>query len=223
MYGHNWWDVDPVVKKQRQNEAMKTLSEEPVTMQETKASGGKIPTNADTEIDTEKNDIEFLLNVVVKRLPKAKDVKIEKLHSSLLSCYNALKDAMDAPNEKRWLFHGTSEEVVSNIVAEGFNRSFCGKNATVFGKGVYFALDIHYSSHSVYSPPNAHGRKHIIASKVLVGDFCQGKYDQVAPDFKPNSTKRFDTTVNDEQYPTIYVAYKDMQAQPDYLITFVLR
>ena len=41
--------------------------------------------------------------------------------------------------ERRWLFHGTDTETASKIVAQGFNRSFCGKNMTQYGKGVYFA------------------------------------------------------------------------------------
>jgi len=43
--------------------------------------------------------------------------------------------------ERVWLFHGTDEDTVEKIVQQGFNRSFAGKNATVYGKGVYFARD----------------------------------------------------------------------------------
>ena len=43
--------------------------------------------------------------------------------------------------ERVWLFHGTDEDTVKKIVQQGFNRSFAGKNATAYGKGVYFARD----------------------------------------------------------------------------------
>ena len=43
--------------------------------------------------------------------------------------------------ERAWLFHGTDEDTVEQIVQNGFNRSFAGKNATLYGKGVYFARD----------------------------------------------------------------------------------
>jgi hypothetical protein len=33
--------------------------------------------------------------------------------------------------ERRWLWHGTNVEVMDKIMQQGFNRSFCGKNATV--------------------------------------------------------------------------------------------
>ena len=36
---------------------------------------------------------------------------------------------------RRWLFHGTDEDTVPKITQNGFNRSFCGKNATAYGKG----------------------------------------------------------------------------------------
>ena len=41
--------------------------------------------------------------------------------------------------EKR-LFHGTEKATIPKI-----NRSFCGKNATAYGKGVYFAVGASYS------------------------------------------------------------------------------
>ena len=41
--------------------------------------------------------------------------------------------------EKYWLWHGTHPDALSKIVAQGFNRSFAGKNAVVYGRGVYFA------------------------------------------------------------------------------------
>ena len=40
-----------------------------------------------------------------------------------------------------WLFHGCPGDIVPKILQQGFNRSFCGKNATFYGKGVYFARD----------------------------------------------------------------------------------
>ena len=36
--------------------------------------------------------------------------------------------------ERKWLFHGTNSEVLPKIIQQGFNRSFCGKNATVYRK-----------------------------------------------------------------------------------------
>jgi len=63
--------------------------------------------------------------------------------------------------ERIWLFHGTDEGTVPKIVQQGFNRAFCGKNATMYGKGVYFARDAAYSAGRTYSRPNANGEQHI--------------------------------------------------------------
>ena len=48
--------------------------------------------------------------------------------------------------EKRWLFHGTSADTVPKIIQQGFNRGFAGKNATAYGRGVYFAKNSSYSA-----------------------------------------------------------------------------
>ena len=52
--------------------------------------------------------------------------------------------------EKR-LFRGTEKATIPKI-----NMSFCGKNATAYGKGVYFAVDASYSI-DIYSCPDSQG------------------------------------------------------------------
>merc|ERR1719487_1056850 len=50
----------------------------------------------------------------------------------------------DAEIERMWFFHGSDADTLMNkISAQGFNRSFAGKNATMYGKGVYFARGAH--------------------------------------------------------------------------------
>ena len=46
-------------------------------------------------------------------------------------------DRIEAP---LWLWHGCPLDIVPKIISRGFNRSFAGANATLYGKGVYFAL-----------------------------------------------------------------------------------
>ena len=58
-------------------------------------------------------------------------------------------------------------------VAYGFNRSFAGKNATVYGRGVYFARDASYSTSQTYSKPDSGGVQHMPAqsqSPALLAD-----------------------------------------------------
>ena len=52
-------------------------------------------------------------------------------------------------NEKR-LFHDTERDTIPKINRNSFNMFFCGKNATAYGKGVYFAVDVSYSIDDTY-------------------------------------------------------------------------
>lgn len=79
-------------------------------------------------------------------------------------CYREHKDAKGSAYqraidrfERKWLWHGTNAEVMDKILQQGFNRSFCGKNATAYGKGVYFARDAAYSAYRIYAVPDRNG------------------------------------------------------------------
>jgi hypothetical protein len=81
--------------------------------------------------------------------------------------------------ERSWLFHGTDNRVLDKILQQGFNRSFCGKNATLYGKGVYFARDASYSSCKTYAVPDSHGNQYVLACRVVVGEYCRGKVSHI--------------------------------------------
>jgi len=121
--------------------------------------------------------------------------------------------------ERVWLFHGTDEDTVPKITQQGFNRSFCGRNATMFGKGVYFARDASYSSSRTYSRPNAQGIQHMFLCRVTVGEFCMGVKDAITPAVRQGNILH-DCTVNSMSDPSIYVTYHDAQAYPEYLVRF---
>merc|ERR1719456_1125569 len=90
--------------------------------------------------------------------------------------------------ERAWLFHGTDETTVPKIMQQGFNRSFCGKNATMYGKGVYFARDASYSSSTTYSIPDRNAVQHMFACRVTVGQCCRGKQNALTPDIRQGLT-----------------------------------
>ena len=102
------------------------------------------------------------------------------------------------------------------IVKQGFNRNFgfkeVNKNAlTMYGKGVYFALNASYSSQQRYSKPNSAGEQQMFACRVLVGEYSQGRQDQPTPDVRQGAVL-YDTTVDDVNKPEIFVVYHDAQA-----------
>jgi poly [ADP-ribose] polymerase 10/14/15 len=123
--------------------------------------------------------------------------------------------------ERRWLFHGTTTEIVLKVERQGFNRAFAGRNAVAYGKGVYFARDASYSSHKLYSAPDKKGIQRIFLCRVAVGDWCKGTNGQLTPDPKKNNPMElFDTTVDNVSNPSIFVGYHDAQAYPEYLVSF---
>ena len=124
-------------------------------------------------------------------------------------------------NEKR-LFHGTAKASMFKINRNSFNRSYCGKNATVYGEGVYFAVGAApWSIRDTYSPPDEQGNKYMYLARVAVGEFCKGDSSMRVPPPQPGTGDLlpYDTTVDDMGQPEMYVAYHDAQAYPEYLIT----
>ena len=123
--------------------------------------------------------------------------------------------------ERCWLFHGTNARDVNKIEKQGFNRAFAGRNAVAYGRGVYFARDASYSSHRIYSEPDRQGVQRMFLCRVAVGDWCKGTHGQLTPNPKPhNNLELFDTTVDNERNPSVFVVYHDAQAYPDYLVSF---
>ena len=123
--------------------------------------------------------------------------------------------------ERKWLFHGSTSQVIPKIEKQGFNRAFAGRNAVAYGKGVYFARDASYSSHTAYSEPDKNSIQRMFLCRVSVGDWCKGTNEQLTPDPKPhNSFELFDSTVDNVTNPSIFVVYHDAQAYPEYLVSF---
>uniref|UniRef100_A0A2K5F2J3 Poly [ADP-ribose] polymerase n=1 Tax=Aotus nancymaae TaxID=37293 RepID=A0A2K5F2J3_AOTNA len=119
------------------------------------------------------------------------------------------------------LYHGTTAPAVPDICAHGFNRSFCGRNATVYGKGVYFATRASMSVQDRFSPPNADGHKAVFVARVLTGDYGQGHRGLLAPPLRGpgHVLLRYDSAVDCVRQPSIFVIFHDTQALPTYLIT----
>lgn len=118
------------------------------------------------------------------------------------------------------LYHGTSASAVPEICAHGFNRSFCGRNGTLYGQGVYFAKRASLSVLDRYSPPNDDGHKAIFVARVLTGDYGQGCRNLRAPPLRASghTLLRYDSAVDCLNKPSIFVIFHDTQALPTHLI-----
>ena len=155
--------------------------------------------------------------------------RIENL--ALWQSYAAKKEAMvmraaheNLPSneyERPMLFHATAAHVVQQIIEQGLNRSFCGRNGTVWGQGVYFACNASYSMAPTYSPPDGKGTKRMFICRVLAGESCAGHSGARVPDERVSATHQlYDTTVNTLDNPAMFVTYHDAQAYPEYLLEF---
>ena len=99
-----------------------------------------------------------------KALPKRSDI----------TCFFSKRKKMSKnrgnANEK-YLYHGTSPESIDSICAQNFDFRVSGKNATMFGKGSYFATTASYSHSDTSKDSNGHFS--MFAAQVLVGKFTQ--------------------------------------------------
>lgn len=153
-------------------------------------------------------------------------VRVERvLHPLLRQQYELHRERLVQRCERRpaehVLYHGTTATAVSDICAYGFNRSFCGRNDTLYGQGVYFAKRASLSVQDRYSPPNASGHKAVFVARVLTGDYGQGRRGLRAPPLRaPGHTLlRYDSAVDCLHQPSIFVIFHDTQALPTHLIT----
>ncbi|CAG2237179.1 PARP10_14_15 [Mytilus edulis] len=159
-----------------------------------------------------------------------KVTKIERIQNiSLYQMYAAKRKAIKDQNQhsnvvvEQQLWHGTGSDAVPSIIMYGYNRSYCGKNGTWFGYGVYFANDASYSARNWVSPGGVTTSvSQIFLSKVLTGKYCKGDPNmRVLPQRGDGSMLNFDSGVNDVNNPQEYVIFNDTQAYPEYCISFV--
>ncbi|XP_058695342.1 protein mono-ADP-ribosyltransferase PARP14-like isoform X1 [Poecile atricapillus] len=153
--------------------------------------------------------------------------KIERVQNLYLwKNYQIKKCEMDKKNggrnNERLLFHGTSQESLNFINNYGFNRSYAGMHAANFGNGTYFAVNASYSAHDLYSKPDVNGRKYMYLARVLVGEYSLGRKGSITPAQKnmSNSVDLFDSSTDNVRQPSMFIIFNDIQAYPEYLITF---
>lgn len=84
--------------------------------------------------------------------------------------------------------------------------------------GSYFARDASYSH--AYCPPGLKTNIMFVA-RVLVGDFVKGHATYVRPPAKSSNGLRFyDSCVDNEFNPSIFVVFEKYQIYPEYLIEY---
>uniref|UniRef100_A0A8B8E811 Poly [ADP-ribose] polymerase n=1 Tax=Crassostrea virginica TaxID=6565 RepID=A0A8B8E811_CRAVI len=143
---------------------------------------------------------------------------------SLYQQYAAKRKEISLRNGKdpeKWLWHGTHPDTVNKIINNGFNRSYCGRNGTSYGAGVYFAVNASYSLG--YCCQDSKGLKHMFAVQVATGDTCQGGgYMQfLPPKHGAGSHVTYDSASDNPANPVMFVIFHDSQAYPTYHIFLI--
>lgn len=87
-----------------------------------------------------------------------------------------------------------------------------------FIPGSYFATDASYSDK--YSSCHNSRSKIMFVALVLVGDYTTGHQSYVKPPAKGNSKTFYNSCVNSESNPKIYVIFDKQQIYPEYLINY---
>ncbi|CAB4023202.1 poly [ADP-ribose] polymerase 14-like [Paramuricea clavata] len=160
---------------------------------------------------------------IFSSLSNTEIVEIERIQNPRLhQIYEGQKKKMSNGGNEMRLFHGTTKTSVENINTTGFNRSYCGKNAVKFGKGVYFAKHAWYSAGNTFSVPDEEGLQYMYIARVLVGEYTEGKEGLVVPPpiDENNRAVCYDSVVDNVTKPQVFVIFYDYQSYPEYLVTF---
>lgn len=83
--------------------------------------------------------------------------------------------------------------------------------------GSYFARDASYSDRYAASKSL---NKIMFVALVLVGEFTKGRSSYVRPPPKGNGKTLYDSCVDSESNPSIYVVFEKQQIYPEYLIDY---
>ncbi|XP_071380642.1 protein mono-ADP-ribosyltransferase PARP14-like [Centroberyx affinis] len=152
-------------------------------------------------------------------------ISIERVQNKTLwQSYQLMKKQLEEKNKhknnEKQLFHGTGSKSIDLINSQGFNRSYAGAHGAMLGNGSYFAVGPAYSAGG-YAKPDAARHKCMYLARVLVGDFTQGRAGIVTPPSKGSGpADLYDSVTDNTANPTMFVIFSDIQAYPEYLITF---
>ncbi|XP_028650329.2 protein mono-ADP-ribosyltransferase TIPARP [Erpetoichthys calabaricus] len=128
---------------------------------------------------------------------------------------------MDRMLNERHLFHGTSQDVVDGICKHNFDPRVCGKHATMFGQGSYFARKAIYSHN--FSKRSSKGIHYMFLAKVLTGKYTVGNPTMRRPphiNAIDPSSDLFDSCVDNWIDPQIFVIFNDDQSYPYFIIEY---
>ncbi|NWI94747.1 PAR12 polymerase, partial [Pitta sordida] len=174
-----------------------------------------------SSVTSEYNKIKELFHQTMKNYSILKLQRIQ--NPSLWKVFQWQKEKMKKENggkevQEKLLFHGTNVADMDAICTWNFDWRFCGSNGTNYGMGSYFSRDASYS----HTYCQATGKANMMfVARVLVGDFIQGSADYVRPPVKSlDGLWFYDSCVDNELDPSVFVVFEKHQIYPEYLIQY---
>uniref|UniRef100_A0A8C9R5E4 Poly (ADP-ribose) polymerase family, member 12a n=1 Tax=Scleropages formosus TaxID=113540 RepID=A0A8C9R5E4_SCLFO len=156
-------------------------------------------------------------------MPHSTIYSIQRIqNTSLWRVFQWQKEQMEQKSkgktvDERLLFHGTDPSLKEAICEQNFDWRICGVHGMMYGKGSYFARDASYSDR--YSKPRG-GTKIMFVALVLVGEFCRGNSSYLRPPAKGINGSFYDSCVDSESNPAIFVIFEKHQIYPQFLIEY---
>ncbi|NWW69155.1 PAR12 polymerase, partial [Ifrita kowaldi] len=174
-----------------------------------------------SNVTSEYNGIKELFHQTMKNYSILKIQRIQ--NPSLWKVFQWQKEKMKKENggkevQEKLLFHGADVMSMKTICTQNFDWRICGSNGTKYGKGIYFARDASYSH--TYCQATQQGYLMFVA-RVLVGDYIKGNAAYVRPPRKcADGLWLYDSCVDDELDPSVFVVFEKHQIYPEYIIEY---
>nr|XP_040018846.1 protein mono-ADP-ribosyltransferase PARP12 [Gasterosteus aculeatus aculeatus] len=159
-----------------------------------------------------------------RTMPRRNINNIQRIQNpSLWKVFQWQKQQMKERNKvtsvnEQYLFHGTDASLIDAICEQNFDWRMCGVHGTSYGKGSYFARDASRSDCYVQVKSGQH--RIMFVALVLVGEHAKGSSSFVRPPPKGNGKTLYDSCVDSQSDPSIYVVFEKQQIYPEYLIDY---
>jgi len=109
-------------------------------------------------------------------------------------------------NGEMVLYHGTNGDNLIGILGDDFRLTCNPVHGSLFGKGIYFTNDI---EKAIYYSEKGKTTKYVIVCVVHIGDIVKGNHTMDIHPLIPDSSKRYDTSVDDIREPKQFIKKKN--------------
>ncbi|XP_030317296.1 zinc finger CCCH-type antiviral protein 1 isoform X2 [Calypte anna] len=176
------------------------------------------------EISSTSSEYNKIKQLFLQTMNRYNVLKIRRIQNpSLWKVFQWQREQMKRENggrevTEKLLFHGTNSSFVETICIHNFDWRICGNSEITYGRGNYFSRDASYSHGSCQSAGKTNT---MFVARVLVGDYVKGNTTYVRPPAKSaDGFQLYDSCVDNELNPSIFVVFIKNQFYPEYTIEY---